>query len=74
MGIFTLTNQEFELADGSRLAKEELGVTWRRLFDSDTPALLEELTFHNFTLRSIRFSIAFVFRSALKTSLLCVDC
>jgi len=66
IGVFTLTNPEIELSDGSRLAKEELGVTWRRLLDSDTPALLEELTFYNFTLRSIQFSITLVFRSAFE--------
>lgn len=66
IGVFTLTNPDIELPDGSRLAKEGLGVTWRRLLDSGTPALLEELTFHNFTLRSVRFSISLVFRSAFE--------
>lgn len=66
IGVFTLTNPLIALPDGSTLGKETLGVTWRRLLDSESPALLDELRFHNFTLRSVRFSVSLVFRSAFE--------
>ena len=40
-GVFTLTNPQIELPDGGTLDKEKIGVTWRRLIDSDQPALLD---------------------------------
>ncbi len=66
VGVFTLTNPLIQLADGSRLDQEELGITWRRWLDSDRPALLEVLAFQNFTLRTVRFSIALTFRCAFE--------
>ena len=36
-----------KLSDAGTIGKEELGVTWHRLLDSDRLALLGELTFAN---------------------------
>ncbi len=66
MGIFTLTNPQIHLPDGRTIAKEELGVTWHRALDSETPALLDELRFQNFTLDAVRFSATLVFRAAFE--------
>ncbi|HEV2175346.1 MAG TPA: glycogen debranching N-terminal domain-containing protein, partial [Nitrospira sp.] len=66
VGIFTLTNPKMALRDGTMLEKEELGITWHRLLDSDRPALLDELRFQNFTQRSVQFSISLTFRSAFE--------
>ncbi len=66
IGIFTLTNPKMALPDGTMLDKEELGITWHRLLDSDRPALLDELRFQNFTQRSVQFSISLTFRSAFE--------
>jgi glycogen debranching enzyme len=63
MGIFTLTNPAIELADGSRLDKEQLGITWRRFLDNERPAVLEGMSFQNFTQRPVRFPISLAFRS-----------
>ena len=65
-GVFTLTNPQIELPDGGTLDKEKIGVTWRRLIDSDQPALLDRLTFRNFTLQPIRFDVTLSFRSAFE--------
>ncbi len=65
-GVFTLTNRQIEFPDGGTLDKEEIGVTWRRLIDSDQPALLDRLTFRNFTLRTVRFDVTLTFRSAFE--------
>lgn len=66
IGIFTLTNPKMDLRDGATLEKEELGITWHRLLDSDRPALLDELQLQNFTQRSVQLSISLTFRSAFE--------
>ncbi|HEX6531241.1 MAG TPA: glycogen debranching N-terminal domain-containing protein, partial [Nitrospira sp.] len=66
VGIFTLTNPKMDLRGGTTLEKEELGITWHRLLDSDRPALLDELRFQNFTQQSVQFSISLTFRSAFE--------
>jgi glycogen debranching enzyme len=66
IGIFTLTNPTLKLRDGITLEKEELGITWHRLLDSERPALWDEVHFHNFTQRALTFSIALTFRSAFE--------
>lgn len=65
-GVFTLTNPEMRLKDGTTLEKEELGITWQRLLDSDRPSLLDELQFQNFTQHAVLCSLALTFRSAFE--------
>jgi len=66
VGIFSLTNPELVLPSGERVDKEQLGLTWHRVLAAETPALRDELRFHNFSLRPIRFSITLAFRSAFE--------
>lgn len=66
VGIFSLTNPELVLPNGDRVEKEQLGLTWHRVLAADTPALLDELRFQNFSLKPIRFSITLAFRSAFE--------
>jgi glycogen debranching enzyme len=66
VGIFTLTNPRIELPDGTVLDHEEIGITWRRLIDSETPALRDRLYFQNFTLRSVEFPVTLTIRSAFE--------
>lgn len=66
MGIFMLTNPKIELPDGGIVEKEELGITWRRLIDSETPALRERLQFQNFTFRPIEFPVTLRIRSGFE--------
>ncbi|ALA59248.1 putative Amylo-alpha-1,6-glucosidase [Nitrospira moscoviensis] len=66
VGIFTLTNPRIERPDGAIVDKEEIGITWRRLVDSEIPALRDRLVFRNFTLRAIEFSITLTIRSAFE--------
>ncbi|HEU4683895.1 MAG TPA: glycogen debranching N-terminal domain-containing protein [Nitrospira sp.] len=66
MGVFTLTNPEIRLPDGGKIDKEQVGLTWHRLLDSKTPALLDEVRLENFTLDPARFSVAFAFRSSFE--------
>jgi glycogen debranching enzyme len=66
VGIFTLTNPELVLPTGEKIQKEQVGLTWHRVLASETPALLEELRFQNFSLKPIKFSISLAFRSAFE--------
>jgi glycogen debranching enzyme len=66
MGVFTLTNPKIELPDGGVVEKEELGITWRRLIDSETPALRERLEFQNFTLQLVQFPVTLRIQSAFE--------
>jgi glycogen debranching enzyme len=66
IGVFTLTNSSLTMPDGTVLDKEEIGVTWRRVIDSATPALRERLHFHNFTIRPVEFLVALTFRSTFE--------
>ncbi|HTL61049.1 MAG TPA: glycogen debranching N-terminal domain-containing protein [Nitrospira sp.] len=66
VGIFTLTNPELVLPNGGKIPKEELGLTWHRVLASETPALLDELRFQNFSLKPVQFSISLAFRSAFE--------
>jgi glycogen debranching enzyme len=63
IGLFTLTNPQIDLHDGTTMERETLGITWHRLLDSDTPALLDELEFQNFTQRAMQFSISLTVRA-----------
>jgi len=66
VGVFTLTNPELVLANGGKIGKEQLGLTWHRVLASDTPALLDELRFQNFSLTPVQFSISVAFRSSFE--------
>lgn len=66
VGVFTMTNPKIHLPDGAILDKEEIGITWRRLVDSEIPALRERLLFQNFTLRPIEMSVTLTIRSAFE--------
>jgi glycogen debranching enzyme len=66
VGIFTLTNPELGMPDGEKIPKEQLGLTWHRVLAAETPALLDELRFENFSLKPLRFSITLSFRSAFE--------
>lgn len=63
VGVFTLTNPKIELSDGTVVKEEEIGITWRRLVDSEIPALRDRLLFQNFTLRPIEVSVTLTIRS-----------
>jgi glycogen debranching enzyme len=66
IGVFTMTNPEITLPDGTTLATEELGITWHRLLDGAQPALRDELHIQNFTLRDVEFSVTLAFRAAFE--------
>jgi len=66
IGVFALTNPEIRLSDGRTLAKEELGVTWQRMLDSERPALLDTFLVHNFTTDAVKLTLTLVFRSAFE--------
>ena len=66
IGIFTLTNPRIELAGGGVLDEEELGITWRRLIDNETPALRDRLHIQNFTLQTLEFPLSLTIRSAFE--------
>ncbi|HTL62095.1 MAG TPA: glycogen debranching N-terminal domain-containing protein [Nitrospira sp.] len=66
VGIFALTNPELEMPNGEKIPKEELGLTWHRVLAAETPALLDELRFENFSLQPVQFSIILSFRSAFE--------
>src|SRR5262249_10325148 len=40
IGLFTLTNPQMALHDGTTMGRETLGITWHRLLDSHRPELL----------------------------------
>ncbi|MGH7230604.1 MAG: amylo-alpha-1,6-glucosidase [Nitrospiraceae bacterium] len=66
IGVFTFTNPKIRMPDGTTLEKEEIGVTWRRLIDSDTPALRDRLTFRSFTLKPVELQISLTFQAAFE--------
>jgi glycogen debranching enzyme len=66
VGVFSLTNRELVLSSGDTIAKEELGLTWHRVLASETPALVDELRFENFSLKPVKFSVTLAFRSAFE--------
>jgi glycogen debranching enzyme len=66
IGVFTLTNPKIELASGGVLDEEELGITWRRLIDNETPALRDRLHIQNFTLQTLEFPVTLTIRSAFE--------
>ena len=66
IGVFTLTNPSVTMPDGTVLDKEEIGITWRRVIDSATPALRDRLNFQNFTIRSVEFFASLTFQSAFE--------
>ncbi len=65
-GIFTLTNPRIELEGGGFLDEEELGITWRRLIDNETPALRDRLHIENFTLQTLEFTLTLTVQSAFE--------
>jgi glycogen debranching enzyme len=66
VGVFTLTNPDIELPDGTVIDKEEIGITWRRLVDHELPALRDCVLFQNFTLHPIEVSVTLTIRSAFE--------
>ncbi|HJU06763.1 MAG TPA: glycogen debranching N-terminal domain-containing protein [Nitrospiraceae bacterium] len=66
IGIFTLTNPRLSMPDGTVLDKEEIGITWRRVIDSETPALRDRLHFRNFTIRRVEFAVSLTFQSVFE--------
>lgn len=65
-GVFTLTNPRIELEGGGFLDEEELGITWRRLIDNETPALRDRLHIENFTLQTLEFTLTLTVQSAFE--------
>lgn len=65
-GVFTLTNPRIELEGGGFLDEEELGITWRRLIDNETPALRDRLHIENFTLQTLEFPLTLTVQSAFE--------
>src|SRR5687768_12607173 len=66
IGVFTLTNPPITMPDGGTLDKEEIGVTWQRVIDHETPALRDRLTFRSFTLQPVELSMSLIFSSAFE--------
>lgn len=66
IGVFTLTNPRIELASGGILDEEELGITWRRLIDNETPALRDRLLIQNFTLQRLELPVTLTIHSAFE--------
>lgn len=66
IGVFALTNSRIELMGGHVLDAEELGITWRRLIDNETPALRDRLYIQNFTLQALEFPVTLTIQSAFE--------
>lgn len=66
IGVFTLTNPRIEMVNGGILNEEELGMTWRRLIDHETPALRDRLHIENFTLQTLEFPVTLTIQSAFE--------
>lgn len=66
IGVFTLTNPRIELVNGGTLNEEELGLTWRRLIDNETPALRDCLHIQNFTRQTIEFPVTLSIQSTFE--------
>jgi glycogen debranching enzyme len=56
-----LANSKVQMPDGGTLRMEEVGVQWERLIDASQKALYDRLTFHNYTLQPIEFTVSFSF-------------
>lgn len=61
-GALELTNPELKLRGHGAIHKDEIGIKWERILDSETLALCDVLTFHNYGVKSIELPLSFGFR------------
>lgn len=65
-GVFASTNPQIKSPDGRVIDQEEIGITWRRLVNSEIPALRDRVLFQNFTLRFIELTVALEIQSTFE--------
>jgi glycogen debranching enzyme len=61
--VLELTCPGFRAADGRRVEKEEIGVTWRRVLDARGLAMRERLHIRNYSLSQVEFLVTLAFRA-----------
>lgn len=66
-GIFELTNPEIQVSDGEHIAKNDIGITWRRTLEGDAPALHDLIAFQNYGLETIEVPVSLIFRAEFES-------
>jgi glycogen debranching enzyme len=61
--VFELTNPDFETKGGGTVPKENIGIKWERMIDSERAALRDVITLQNFAMVPIDFTLTFRFSS-----------
>lgn len=61
--VFQLTNLDITASDGTLIPKEQIGIRWIRIIDSDERALRDLITVKNFGQMSVQFPVSLAFRS-----------
>lgn len=59
--VFELTNADFQTKDGGTVPKESLGIKWERMIDSKRSALRDLITFQNFAMTPLDFTLTLHF-------------
>ena len=59
--VFELTNPDFKTQDGGTIQKESIGIKWERMIDSERSALRDLITFQNFAMQPVEFTLALHF-------------
>ncbi len=63
---FALTNPDIRMDDGQLIQKEDIGIKWERVLDSQERALYDRLTFQNYKQEAISFPVSFRFQAAFE--------
>jgi glycogen debranching enzyme len=63
---FELTNSDLRMSDGGLIAKEDLGIAWERLLDTDKQALYDRLTLTNYSLDPVAFPLTVRFSAGFE--------
>ena len=66
MSITELTNPDLKMTDGQLIHKEQVGITWERMVDTEHLALYEELTYQNYGTKHIELPVALTFQAAFE--------
>jgi glycogen debranching enzyme len=62
-GVFELTNNEIMIEEGKHLRRDEIGITWERVIEEDSPALHDLLTIKNYELEEVDIRLSLTFNS-----------
>jgi glycogen debranching enzyme len=62
-GTFQLTNPDIEMANGTLVGKEDIGITWEREVKGHELCLHDTLIFQNYSLQEAEFTVTLTFRS-----------